>query len=458
MGKQKPEIKTNKLTEERMAKMKTGPKESSDPPNKDQKKNRSDKEDSTTTDDLRSTDLEEDRIIPFLCEPCRVKKKRQDAVGFCETCLDFLCTECTDSHKKGRALRTHSHKIVKGSKMPVYIDTDVSKEVCKCSSGFVKFFCRDHKCLLCKTCKLYTHKRCHVSGIVDVAEDFIDSRQFKTELKELQSIRNKSDKLRKICHSQISKISTKFTAILDEITEIRRKITETIDKFEEEIKRELNRLFAREETQITDKKVKCELLKSNAEKKLVTVENLKADNNDVEVFVTFHKSQGETRKLQKSLDALLKDTDELEVTFSKNSLIDAFMQIEKLGELKVEKLTKAEPYKDVPVKPLWNKRRMLWSPDLLPETIKTERPKPKSETFASKMKAKDGMKSAPLTDVRNRPKREVRSEIPKAEGGDHTPARRIPPIKQYVSKRSSHAHIKRKAVMEKYNANRGVFY
>ena len=457
MSKQKPEIKTNKLTEERLAKMKPAPKEANDP-DKELKKIRPDREENSTTDDMRSTDLEDDKIIPFLCEPCRVKKKRQDAVGFCETCLDFLCTECTDSHKKGRALRTHAHRILQGSEMPVYIETDVSKEVCKCTSGFVKFYCRDHKCLLCKTCKLYTHKRCHVTSIVDIADDFTDSKQFKTEMKELQTVRNKSDKLRKICQGQINKISAKFTAILDEINEIRRKITEIMDKFEDEIKRELNKLFAKEQTQITDKKVKCELLKSKAEKKLVTVEKLKADSNDVEIFVTLHKSQGETRKLQKSLDALLKDTDELEVTFSKNSLIDAFLQIEKLGELKVDKVSKAEPNKDTPVKPLWNKRRMLWTPDLIPETVKTERPKPKSETFASKMKAKDGMKSAPLTDIRNPPKRAIKSEIPKAEGGDHTPSRKIPPIKQYVSKRSSHAHIKRKAVMERYNAKPGVFY
>ena len=458
MGKQKPEIKSNKLTEERIAKMRTGPKETNAPAIKEHKKKTSDKEEkSTTTDDLRSTDAE-DKIIPFLCEPCRVKKKRQDAVGFCETCLDFLCTECTDSHKKGRAIRTHSHKILEGNEMPADPETDVTREVCKCTSGFVKFFCRDHKCLLCKTCKLYTHKRCHVAGIVDVAEDFLDSRQFKIELKELQSIRNRCDKLRIICQSQISKISTKFSAILDEIKAIRRQITEAIDKFEDEIKRELNLLFAKEEKQITDKKVKCELLKSNAEKKLVTVEKLKAENNDVEVFVSFHKSQGETRKLQESLNALQKDTNELEVTFSKNSLIDTFMQIERLGELKVEKAPKVDHHKDAPVKPLWDKRRMLWSPDLLPETIKTDRPKPKSETFVSKLKVKDGLKSAPLTSVRSPPKRTIKSEIPKAEGGDHTPSRRIPPIKQYVSKRSTHAHAKRKSVMERYKANSGAFY
>lgn len=462
MGKPKQEIKSNKLTEERMARAKAvaQTKEPNEPPAQESRKKTSSKDEkSTTTDDLRSTDNEEDKIIPFLCEPCRMKKKRQDAIGFCDTCLDFLCSDCTEAHKKGRMVRTHFHNILEGDEMPNELDTDVSKEVCKCASGFVKFFCKDHKCLLCKICKLYTHKRCHIASIIDIAEDFVESKQFKTEMKELQSIRTKSDKFRKRCQSEINRISTRFSSILEEIKEIRRKITEAIDKFEDEIKRELNRLFAKEEQLITDKKVKCELLKSSVDKKINTVEKLKGECNDVEVFVTFYKSQGETKKLQESLNAIQKGTEELDVTFTKNSLIDAFMQIERLGELKVSKVAKDKPVKDVPVKPLWDKRRLLWSPDLLPEAAATERPKPKSETFVSKNKGKEGLKSAPVTDIRNATKRTTKSETQKTESSDQKKAVAIPPIKQYVSKRNAHyLHAKRKAVMEKYRTNRGIFY
>ena len=483
MVKHKHELKTNKITEDRIAKMKASSQssDSKEQPMQDPKKKVPSKEENETNiDDLRSTETEEDRIIPFLCEPCRVKRKRQDAVGFCDTCLDFLCGDCIETHKKGRLLRTHVHNILERIEVPREPDTDnVTREVCKCMSGFVKFYCKDHKCLVCKTCKTYTHKRCHVASVVDIADDFVDSKHFKNEMKELLSIRNKCEKVRKSCQSDINKISTTFTDILEEVKQIRRKITDAIDRFEEDIKRELNKLFAREEKLIRDKKVKCELLKSTAEKKISNVDKLKEENNDVEIFVSFHKSLGETKKLQESLNALQKDTDKPEVTFTKNSVIDMFLQTDRLGELNVDKITKSEPQKEV--KPLWDKRRMLWSPDIIPEDKTSDRTKPKSETFVSKQKfkvedkagdrikpkserfnshtkIKDGLKSAPLTDIRNATKRSVKSDAPKALGGDHKKGVPIPPIQQYTSKRSSHLHVKRKAVMEQYRVNRGVFY
>ena len=460
MGKFQQISRTNRLTEERMARIKAQSRstESKEQQSQDSKKKQTKKEEKATNTEFgKDTDSADDKIIPFLCEPCRVKKIRQEAIGFCEICLEFLCSNCIETHKNGKLLRTHAHSILEGNEMPKETETDTfTQEVCKCMSGFIKFFCKDHKCVICKTCKMYTHKRCHIAGLLDVAEDFVDSKQFRTEMKELHLIRNKCDKVRKSCQQDINMISAKFSEILDEINQIRRKITAAIDKFEDDIKRELNRVYAREEKRINDKKTKCELLKSSADKKISAVEKLKEQNNDVEVFVSFHKTQGETKKLQDSFNTIQKDKHEIAISFTRSNVIDMFLQLETLGELSCEKITKPEPEKEV--KPLWtNKRRSLWSPDMMSDNIASEKVKLQRETNIPKAKAKEGLKSAPLTAVRNAPKRLVKSGPPNQKEDDETKHKPAQHKSQYTSKRT-HLHAKRKAVMENYRTRGGVFY
>ena len=462
MGKFKQISKTNKLTEERLARLKAASKDSEakEQPVQDVKKkaNKEEKSTSTSTEFAKDTATSgDDKIIPFICEPCRVRQRRQDAFGFCESCLEFLCVGCIEDHKYGKVHRTHSHSILEGNAFRRETESDnLTQEVCKCMSGFVRFFCKDHKSLICKTCKMYTHKKCHIAGLADISEDFVDSKPFKTEMKELHSIRNKCDRFRKLCQNDIDVISAKFSEILNEINQIRRKITLAIDKFEDEIKRELNRVFAKEEKRINDKKVKCELLKSSADKKIKTVEKLRDENNDVEVFVSFHKFHGETRKLQESFNSIQKDKDDIAISFTKSNIIDMFLQLEKLGEVSCEKISRPVPEKEV--KPLWSNRvRMQWSPELMSDSTPTDRVKSQTHTKPLKTKHKDGLKSAPLAEVRNVPKRLIKSGPPKHKDGDQAKQTDTQQKNQFTSKRT-HLHAKRKAVMENYRTRGGVFY
>ena len=351
-------IKTNKLTEERMAKIKDYY-TSAYPATKaeeNQAKAKAQKAKDNNQNELESSRVQKKNIKPVLCEPCRLTiKKEVQASGFCEDCLEYLCSGCVETHRKGRILRTHAHTILLGKEMPRFSSSGEDLyEMCHCKLGVVRYYCKDHNSLICKTCKIHSHRSCRFSDITNISKDFSISREFRNEMKDLRAIRIKCEKLRKACIKEVTDIGDTCSEILLDINKTRQRVTHAIDKFEEDIRKELNHIMAREEAHIKESQVKCETLKETIEKRLASIERLKEQNNEAALFLAFHRKQGETEKFQKSFDAIEGATTEIKVTFIKRDLTGLLNGLETLGQVQLERVSKTG---DHTMKPLWATRR-----------------------------------------------------------------------------------------------------
>ena len=401
MAANKQIIKTNKLTEERMAKIKVYITQHTQAREQDQNKASTAKEPKEQETENKENAAEKKTVRPILCEPCRVKiKKQQEAVGFCEDCFEYLCSNCVETHKQGRILRTHAHNILQGKAMPRFASNDFEDnyERCSCKFGVVKFYCKDHNCLICKTCKLHTHRSCRFADIANISKDFTVSREFRNEMKELRAIRIKCEKYRKLRQKEIDDFTMSCADILQEINKIRQKVTNALDKYEENMRKELNHFIKKEELALKDNQVKCEALKTTIEKKLKTVERLKEQNNEAALFLSFHRTQGEREKLQKSFDELDEATTEMKIKFVKSDLTNVFAHLEKLGEIKMEKVPKTA---EQGTKQTWAKRRTNFSHAVVSENIDTaktgrhtHRPNTNTETDTGLPDAENNRKRA----------------------------------------------------------------
>lgn len=354
-SKAKQVIKTNKLTEERMAKIKDYITHAY--PTKDEEnKTRNQKNKDENHSEIESPKAQRKNIKPLLCEPCRLTiKKEVNAVGFCEDCLEYLCNGCVETHRKGRILRTHAHTILQGKEMPRFSSSgDDLYEMCHCKLGVVRYFCKDHNVLVCKSCKIHSHRGCNFADITNISKDFSISREYQKEMKDLKAIRIKCEKFRKSCIKEINEVSNTCSEILLEINKTRQKITHAIDKFEEDIRKELNHVMAREENHIKENQMKCEALKETIEKRLASVERLKEQNNEAALFLAFHRKQGETEKFQKTLDTIEGGATEVKVTFVKRDITNLLSNLEKLGEVQLERVNKSA---EQGIKAIWATKR-----------------------------------------------------------------------------------------------------
>ena len=411
MAANKQIIKTNKLTEERMAKIKgyisqhTQAREQLDP-NKGNNVKEHEEE--------KKENQPEKKVHRVLCEPCRVKiKKEQEAVGFCEECFEYLCNSCVETHKKGRIMRTQAHNILQGTAMPRFTSNeffDDAYERCKCKFGVVKYFCKEHNCLICKTCKINNHRSCKFADITNISKDFSVSREFRNEIKEFKAIRIKCEKYRKARQKEIEDFSASCLEIMQEINKIRTRVTTALDKCEEDVRKELNHLIKKEELSIKDNQVKCETLKLAIEKKLKTIDRLKEQNNEAALFLTFHRNQGEREKLQKSYDELEDVTKEVKITLVKKDLTNILFQLEKFGEVKLDKTSLAVEQGS---KQAWAARR---TNVVYAESIETDRSAPKTSRHThrpnTKVETNDGQLRADenirMRDVKSVPADKVR--------------------------------------------------
>lgn len=96
------------------------------------------------------------------CNHCREESIDKAAFGFCIVCVDYLCKECYESHRKFKVTRTHM--VLKDSDLPE--DESLLENMTKlrfCDQHFEnekEFKCLDHKSLFCSICAVSDHHSC----------------------------------------------------------------------------------------------------------------------------------------------------------------------------------------------------------------------------------------------------------------------------------------------------------
>ena len=102
--------------------------------------------------------------VEAMCEQCAVAK----SVAFCRQCAEFICGDCTRSHKKMKAFAGHVVATLKdlkrgGAKSVPFEEAPPPK--CPNHDEPMKIFCFDCNCQVCRDCVLYDHRE-HKSDFV----------------------------------------------------------------------------------------------------------------------------------------------------------------------------------------------------------------------------------------------------------------------------------------------------
>ena len=106
------------------------------------------------------------------CGSCVESAGSSEVIAFCHNCKEFLCTDCTKSHKNMKTLQHHncvsvedlkSLKSSGGLEKPGFCWENPEKKV--------KLFCLTCQSLICKDCALVKHKEHHYNFIDTVADN-----------------------------------------------------------------------------------------------------------------------------------------------------------------------------------------------------------------------------------------------------------------------------------------------
>ncbi|XP_045170797.2 uncharacterized protein LOC123533224 [Mercenaria mercenaria] len=164
-----------------------------------------------------------------LCEPCLYVETEIEAVGFCSTCAECLCSKCVVEHRKAKTTRNHS---IQQNSIPENIEIiQAMNEMMTCPvhrEMKIAYRCDDHGVCVCTVCRVDTHRNCdsvyEIAKTMQAEKTLIDIRESFAKVKE------RMVSLRKQKEENKTSLYQNKTRILGEQEEI---IQQNIDTLEE---------------------------------------------------------------------------------------------------------------------------------------------------------------------------------------------------------------------------------
>ncbi|XP_060554677.1 E3 ubiquitin-protein ligase TRIM71-like [Ruditapes philippinarum] len=180
-----------------------------------------------------------------LCQPCKADGESLEADGFCQNCQEYLCKTCIKYHRKVTVSKHHT--ILEKANMPKNVEPQTVKQLCtetceKHKLEIIKYFCSDHDTVGCGNCMVIDHKTCKVEFIPDIADEFTNGEDYKAILTRLEKLQTKVDFKIKATGTGREACAKEFVFAVQEIKRFRKEIEDHLNKMEQTILKECERL------------------------------------------------------------------------------------------------------------------------------------------------------------------------------------------------------------------------
>ncbi|XP_060556521.1 uncharacterized protein LOC132717103 [Ruditapes philippinarum] len=190
-----------------------------------------------------TTSMGSDEDLKVYCQPCNRDGPRLPVHGYCTNCSEHLCETCFTLHRRHTLSRHHT--LLDKSNMPKTLShatprqpDNFTKPCPKHNIEMIKFYCHDHKALLCNVCVTLEHTvtSCHVNYIPDISGQTINGTEYQDVLKDLNDITERSSNF--LQHmKKMNELSNKsLTEALTGILKFRKKINQRLDEMERQVK------------------------------------------------------------------------------------------------------------------------------------------------------------------------------------------------------------------------------
>ncbi|XP_060559951.1 E3 ubiquitin-protein ligase TRIM71-like [Ruditapes philippinarum] len=213
--------------------------------------------------------LASDEDHQIYCQPCDEEGTRLPAHGYCTDCKEHLCKTCFTVHKKNR-LSKH-HKLLDATSMPKVLQQpstsihtsqsdDLTTPCCKHPQEIIKFYCNDHKNLLCSVCVTLEHQptSCKVDYIPDISGNIIDSKEYQVILKALNTTFDHYQQMVEDAKEMTGKSNRSLKDALEDIKKFRKEINQRLDQLERQVVHVVKVKEQENNSNITSVETSCE--------------------------------------------------------------------------------------------------------------------------------------------------------------------------------------------------------
>ncbi|XP_060582284.1 uncharacterized protein LOC132738709 [Ruditapes philippinarum] len=187
----------------------------------------------------------------ILCQPCECEGDTIEAVAFCETCKEFICSPCLKVHRKLAISKNHVIKYKNEMPISGKMKKDPCTEMCSVHpTEIIKFYCEDHNYVRCGDCMVLSHKTCSVKLVNDVSDNYDTSEEFVQIKKKIETLLRRISSDQSDIVNNIKASDEMREKIIKDIYIFRQEINEYLDNAETDLLKRIDQLTSKQVSQL----------------------------------------------------------------------------------------------------------------------------------------------------------------------------------------------------------------
>ena len=239
----------------------------------------------------------------LICDICKENGKQNESICVCYQCKKFLCSGCQDRHKSEKITKSHDLRDI----YKAVVKTETVLRKCKDHDKDISHYCRDHKTVLCLTCKktIHTESSCEKVYDIEKATEKFFSKSYKKvnhTTRRLKECLDKFKYFKRPIHAFQTAISAAKQSQLGEIKTKRKQIDELLNKLETDA----TDTFERDANELKEQIQICERSESSIKSCLKELGVIMKSGLREDQFIAFNTAGNELKCHQKRIYTISK--------------------------------------------------------------------------------------------------------------------------------------------------------
>ena len=283
----------------------------------------------------------DEKLSEFECNPCKDDGVVRDATYYCPECSEYFCSSCESSlHRRLKA--TKSHKILPANEATKTVDqkpAELSIFACSCKRDtLVEFVCDEHKCLVCRECKVIDHRKCKTDLLKEKSKSS-NHEVLKPLIHQAKSI---EELAKQICakHSQqLEMFEASKVKCREEVIRIRDQLVTFIEKLANVALHELDGTLKDSSEPSNSGLSACKTVLEKLKEDQKLLQDVQESGNSRQIFVAHFLLSETFRKYIALLDDVMKELtcQEESITFRPNAgLVGIPSNVKSIGDIVIK--------------------------------------------------------------------------------------------------------------------------
>ncbi|XP_053400427.1 uncharacterized protein LOC128557262 [Mercenaria mercenaria] len=303
---------------------------------------------------LATASTSSDEDLQVYCQPCDEEGPRRPAYGYCTDCQEHLCETCFKVHKKHK-LSKH-HILLDNESMPKTLQLSSTSDHTSMSADFrtpcpkhkremIKFYCHDHKTLLCSVCVTLEHTvtSCKVNYIPDISAKVINSKEYHDILKVIDNITDQCHKMLEDVKKMTGNSNSSLADVLADIKTFRKEINQRLDELERQVEDAAKAIQQENAKNLKTTETTCDDVTKSLKTMFDSIKHLNTSKQADRLFMELKSAEKMIRYYENTIQHI-SAYDVEEYNFKPNEIISTLLETS-LGTLtkKTNKQTRPPP-------------------------------------------------------------------------------------------------------------------